>query len=140
MFGIRSWFCWYLSRSIGNRRYIHCTTICAANAHQRVTYTQLTRRPSLFFENDHVKVELSIQTPGSGLWSANCGYSMQKCGLANFISGADLYRMLASPFHVGRPLHLRVPIFALALDKQHRELGRTEAKHWNLFLEACLVV
>ena len=101
---------------------------------------QLTRRPSLFFENDRVKVELSIQTPGSGLWSANRGYRTQRCGLANFISGADLYRMLASPFHVGRPLHLRVPMFALALDKQHRKLSGTEAKHWNFFMEACLVV
>jgi hypothetical protein len=31
-------------------------------------------------------------------------------------------------------------IFALALAKQHRKLSGTETKHWNFFLEACLVV
>ena len=46
------------------------------------------------------------------LWSAQCGYPMQRCGLANLISGADPYRMLASLFHVRGPHYLRAPIFA----------------------------
>ena len=46
------------------------------------------------------------------LWSAQCGYPMQRCRLANLISGADPYRMLASLFHVRGPHYLRAPIFA----------------------------
>ena len=46
---------------------------------------------------------------------------MQRVGLASFVSGAGLYLVLASPFHVGGPLHLRGFIFGTRLARQHRE-------------------
>ena len=45
---------------------------------------------------------------------------MHNVGLAGFGSGAGLYLVLASPFHVREPLHLRDPIFA-PLARQRRE-------------------
>ena len=40
---------------------------------------------------------------------------MQTVRLASFVVGADLYLVVASPFRVGGPLHLRGPIFATSL-------------------------
>jgi len=46
---------------------------------------------------------------------------MQKLRLAGFISGAGFYIVLASPFHIGGPLHLREITSAVKLARQHRE-------------------
>lgn len=36
--------------------------------------------------------------------TAQCENTMQRFGLASFVSGVDLYLLLASPFHVRGPL------------------------------------
>jgi hypothetical protein len=58
---------------------------------------------------------------------AHCGTSIQKVGSASFVSGATLYFVLASPFHLGGPLHLQEPKFATTSARQHRERGMVGA-------------
>ncbi|KAF8469873.1 hypothetical protein DFH94DRAFT_220515 [Russula ochroleuca] len=50
-----------------------------------------------------------------------------KVGSASFVSGATLYFVLASPFHLGGPLHLQEPKFATTSARQHRERGMVGA-------------
>jgi hypothetical protein len=54
-------------------------------------------------------------------WISQCENPMHRVGLASFVYGTDLHLVLASHFHIGESLHLRVAIFATEWGRQRRE-------------------